>query len=378
MRRIGYPVVAAAVALTGCAAAPTVPDLTLHRSVYFAYVGAESADLIHRIRFGPEGASLDKTVPVGELAVETEGPHALMRSPDGEYLYMTTGHGLPDGKLWKLRAGPDTLVGAPISLGRFPATVDVTPDGLYVFVANFNLHGEKIPSSVSAVYTPDLVELARVPTCTQPHGLRVAPGGNHLYTNCIQDDQLVEIDTRTFEVTRRFSVAVGAEGPIPEDAYRPEDHMVPEPKNPTCSPTWAEPSPDGAKVYVACNKADLILEIDRERWLLTRTLRTGRGVYNLDVSPDGNILLGTLKQGAAVEFFDLEAWKSMGTVASSTTITHGVAITPDSRFAFVSAEGVGAEPGKVDIYDLGTLRRVGEVEVGQQAGGITFWRMERH
>ena len=67
----------------------------------------------------------------------------------------------------------------------------------------------------------------------------------------------------------------------------------------------------------------------------------------------------------------------MGTVQSSTTITHGVAITPDSRFALVSVEGVGAEPGKVDIYDLRTLQRVGEVEVGQQAGGIVFWRMER-
>ena len=67
----------------------------------------------------------------------------------------------------------------------------------------------------------------------------------------------------------------------------------------------------------------------------------------------------------------------MGRVESSTTITHGVAITPDSRFAFVSSEGVGAEPGKVDIYDLETLQRVADVEVGQQAGGIIFWRMER-
>ena len=57
-------------------------------------------------------------------------------------------------------------------------------------------------------------------------------------------------------------------------------------------------------------------------------------------------------------------------------MTHGVAISPDSRYAFVSSEGVGAAPGKVDIYDLNALVRVASVDVGQQAGGIAFWRME--
>ncbi len=364
--------------LLSCATGSANPAGTDLQATYYVYVGAESADLIHRIRFGPDGASVEKTIPVGELSVETEGPHALMRSPDGEHIYMTTGHGFPDGKLWKFQAGPDTLVSAPILLGRFPATVDLTPDGLYAFVANFNLHGEKVPSTISVVYTPDMVEVAQIDTCTQPHGLRVGPRGTHLYTNCIQDDQLVEVDTRTFEVSRRFSVAVGREGSIADGAYRPEDHMRPgQSKSPSCAPTWAEPSPDGAKVYVACNRGDVILEIDTRDWVLLRKLPTGRGIYNLDITPDGKMLVGTLKQGAGVEFFDLESWASVGVVKSSTTITHGVAITPDSRFAFVSAEGVGAEPGKVDIYDLRTLERVADVEVGQQAGGIIFWRMEK-
>jgi DNA-binding beta-propeller fold protein YncE len=61
---------------------------------------------------------------------------------------------------------------------------------------------------------------------------------------------------------------------------------------------------------------------------------------------------------------------------SSTTVTHGVAVSPDSRYAFVSNEGVGAQPGKVDVYDLRGFRRVASVEVGQQAGGIAFWKME--
>jgi hypothetical protein len=65
------------------------------------YVGAESADLLHRIRFGPEGTVVEKTIGVGELAAEMEGPHGLAISRDGQYLHLTTGHGFPDGKYWR-------------------------------------------------------------------------------------------------------------------------------------------------------------------------------------------------------------------------------------------------------------------------------------
>jgi len=320
-----------------------------------------------------------------------------------------------DGKLWKYHAGPDTLVGGPNDLGWFPATIDLTPDGLYAFVANFNLHGEHVPSTVSVVYTPEMIEVDQIETCVMPHGLRMAPDGTHLYTNCMMNDLLVEIDTRTFQVSRYFSLAPGSEGPWEKPMSHEQMHAMhhpdggdghemggdhemgdghdmeemgdgmagmdhsqvgPYPMSNVCSTTWAEPSVDGTKVYVACNKADHILEIDRESWTVLRQFEAGRAPYNLEVTPDGRMLVATLTGGAAVQFFDLEAGEAVAVSESTTTVTHGVVVSPDSRYAFVSVEGVGAEPGKVDIYDLRTFERVGDVEVGQQAGGITFWRME--
>jgi len=380
----------------GFATAQEAPEHT-----YYVYVGAESADLMHRIAWGPDGATVHQTTPVGEIAVETEGPHGFNTSRNGEYIYMTTGHGVPDGKLWKYHAGPDTLVGEPTLLGWFPATVDLTPDGLYAFVANFNLHGEMVPSTVSVVYTPDMIEVDQIETCVMPHGLRMAPDGLHAWSNCMMNDVTVEIDTRTFEVSRMFSVIPGEEGPI-DLPHRMSDGMADHmqsmdhenmsmddmamgdgmmehgglPMSNVCSPTWAEPSVDGSRLYVACNKADHIIEFDVESGEMLRRFEAGRAPYNLDVTPDGRLLVATLKGGAAVEFFSLETGESLATTPSTTTVTHGLVISPDSRYAFVSVEGVGAEPGKVDIYDLRTFERVADVEVGQQAGGITFWRME--
>ena len=364
---------------SGCAGArqpPAAPPRT--PATYWLYVGAESADLVHRLRFGVDGLVVEKTFPVGESAVELEGPHGLQISRDGQWLHLTTGHGSPDGKYWRYALGPDTLAGPGIFLGFFPASLDVTPDGLYAFVVNFNLHGKMVPSSVSVVYTPTSTEVARTVTCTMPHGSRLAPDGLHQYSACMMDDQLVEIDARTFQVSRRFGLAKGSEGPIPADAVDTA-HAAHQPGHPmapaSCSPTWAQPSSDGRTIYVACNKADEIVAIDRATWTIARRLRTGRGPYNLAVTPDGRLLIASLKQGGGVQVFDLSSGASVMDVRSSTTVTHGVAVSPDSRYAFVSSEGKGAEPGKVDVYDLRTLTRAASADVGQQAGGIAFWRM---
>ena len=383
--------------LAACSGGTAGPDATTPAPVgspdpdvtYYVYVGAESADLIHRVKLDASGVSIDQTTPVGEMAVENEGPHGLNVSPDGEFLYMTTAHGVPDGKLWKFDAGPDTLVSRPILLGNFPATLDLTPDGLYAFIANFNLHGEHVPSTVSVVYTPDMVEVDQIPTCTMPHGLRMAPDGLFAYSLCMMDDQLVEIDTRTFEVSRRFTVSTGAEAPL-TDYETPEvmtgangmirggsrsmTQMVM--KDPSCSPTWVEPAPDDRTLYVACNKSDEILVVDRESWSLVRKFPAGRAPYNLGISEDGAVLVASLKSAGQVQFFDAATGESRAVVPSTTTVTHGVALTPDARYAFVSVEGKGAEPGKVDVYDLHSYELVGSVGVGQQAGGIIFWRME--
>lgn len=350
---------------------------------YYVYVGAESADMIYRLRFGPDGFAVEKSIPVGLEATEMEGPHGLQISRDGKWLYMTTGHGTPDGKFWKFALGPDTLVGPPALLGYFPATIDVTPDGLYTFSANFNLHGEMVPSSISVVYTPTNTEVAQTTTCTMPHGSRINAAGTKHYSGCMMDDMLVELDTRTYAVSAKFSLAKDKEGPVSIDEHA--DHNMKHDvdnseghgasRSASCSPTWAQPAATGSLVFVACNKADQVVEVDASTWKITRRFQTGVGPYNLAVTPDGRYLLVTLKKGAGFEMIDLSSGQSVYRERLSTTIGHGVAVSPDSRYAFVSAEGVGAAPGKVDVFDLVAKRKVATANVGQQASGIAFWKV---
>lgn len=325
-------------------------------ATYRVYVANESSDLVSRVAFTPgEGAVVEKEIAVGVMPGDNDGAHGLSVSPDGRYWYLTIAHGTPYGYLWKFDAGPDTLI-ARTRLGLFPATMGITPDGQFLLAANFNLHGDMVPSDISVVYTPEMIEVTRIRTCLMPHGSRVRPDGTRQYSACMHSEQLVEIDLETFEVSSRFDVS-----PAPAAV---------------CSPTWVEPglgSRANRVVYVACNKNQEVLEVDTGRWEVSRRFATGLAPYNLEVTAGGERLIATLKGEQAVAVFDLASGRELGRVKTSRPVTHGVVASPDGRYAFVSNESVGAVRGTLDVIDLETLELVASVELAHQSGGIDFW-----
>lgn len=344
---------------------------------YYVFVAAEAADRISLVRFGPHGARVERDIPIGLMPADADGPHGVAISPDGRFLYVSTAHGTPYGYLWKLDAATGKVLGRT-ELGYFPATLALTPDGVFAFVVNFNLHGDIVPSSVSVVDVDHMIEIARVTTCTMPHGSRLNPQGTAQYSACMMDDQLVELDARTFAVSRHLGLAAGApsgagapatapSGPTPASTRHPA---------PVCSPTWAQPSPDGTKVFVACNRSNEIVEVDVADWRVARRWPAGNGVYNLAITADGRLLLGTNKRDQSVSLFDVTRGAEVARIATTRKIVHGVAVSPDDRYAFVSIEGIGSEPGTVEVIDLAARQRVASADVGQMAGGIAMWKME--
>jgi DNA-binding beta-propeller fold protein YncE len=373
----GWGAALAGVALAGCAAAP--PPMAAGAAgpapAYVAYVVSESADQASRVEFGPGGARVADRRTIGTNPVEVEGPHGVAVSPDGRFYYVTVAHGTPYGYLLKISTETGEVAGQT-TLGLFPATVDVTPDGEYAFVSNFNFHGDPVPSSISKVHLPTMKEVARTETCVMPHGSRVNAAGTKHYSVCMMDQVLVEIDVASGRVSRRFSLAPGREGITSGGGGSEHSAMGhgAQGAGQVCAPTWAHPGADGSFVYVACNRGGYVLEVDTRSWKVARRFTTGEAPYNLATTPDGRLLLVTLKnrKAPATEVIELQSGRTLARVPATAVLPHGVAVTPDSRYAFVSAEGVGAEPGKVDVIDLRSLERVASTAVGQQAGGIAL------
>ena len=359
---------------------------------YFVLVGAESVDKISLIRFGADGATVIRDRYVGVNPTELAGPHGVAVSPDTKSYFVTTAHGMPYGRLLKYDAATDEAKGF-VQLGNFPATVQVSPDGFYVWAVNFNLHGEMVPSDVSVVAADEMIEIARIPTCTMPHGSRLSPDGTKHYSVCMMDEELVEIDTHTLKVSRHFFLTAGKEmgmAGAPMLRAAPGKTMAPmapmsgmshgmEPPAPGdigCSPTWVQPSPDGTKLWVACNKSSEVVEIDTKTFTLSRRMPTGNGVYNLAVTHDGNTIITTNKRDASVSLIDVTSGKERARIPTTRKVASGVTVSDDDRYVFVSIEGTGSQPGTVDVIDLASGTKVASVDVGQQAGGIDFWKSE--
>ncbi len=336
---------------------------------YLVYVVCESADKVVLVRFGPKGLQIGHETRIGLMPMDINGPHGIAVSPDKQFLYVSVGHGRPDGSVWKLKTGTDEVIRfAP--LGLFPATTDISRDGAFLYVANANFHGDMVPSSISVVATDEMVEVKRITTCTMPHGSRLNPQGTKHYSACMMDDMLAEIDTQTFEVSRYFMLSAGKEMGM---SGAPDKQM--KMSELTCVPTWAQPSNDGSEIYVACNKANDIVAVGATSWKLLRRFPAGTGVYNLAMTKDGR-LIATNKRGQSVSVFDPKTGKELARIPTKRKIVHGAVVTPDNRYAFISVEGIGSDPGTVEVIDLNSLTNVGTLDVPQQAAGIDFWKTE--
>lgn len=358
--------IAAVLCASATLLAAKAPDKT-----YFVYLVCESADKVAVVKYGKDGARLDHTVHTGVLPTgDISGPHGIVISPDRQFYYVTIAHGRPYGQVLKYRLRDDAVVGQT-TLGYFPATIDVSSDGNFVYAVNFNLHGDMVPSSVSVVATDAMVEAARVQTCVMPHGSRLNPEGTLQYSGCMMDDMLVEIDTAHFRVSRYFVLTRGKEA---GGNGSPSVHHAM--GDATCSPTWAQPSADGSSVFVACNKSDEIVEVDAKQWKLVRRIPAGPGVYNLAVSRDGKLLVATNKRGQSVSIFDVQSGRELMRRPTKRKVPDGVVISPDNQYAFVAVEGIGSEPGTVEVIDLQALDTVATVDVPEQAVGIDFWKSE--
>jgi YVTN family beta-propeller protein len=362
-----------------CSTLPLAAQDPRAAAPFTLYVSSEAGDMVTRIAVDSGGWHRVKEIPVGQLATDLDGPHHVAVAPDGRHWYVSLAHGAPFGAVWKYTTS-DSLVGR-VRVGMFPTTVGLSPDGEWAYVPNSDFHGDRgQENSVAVLYLPDMTQLAEIPACDMPHGSRFSRAGTRVYIACMMSDELLEIDPSRLAIARRVPLGSGAAGHAPHDGQAPALAPArPAPgaasstmpgQNPDCLATYVSVSPDDRLLYVACSKSHDVQVRDARTLALVRRLPAGDGTYNVEPSPDGRWVLATNKKAQSVSVFDTRTWREVARVPTSKRVPHGIAFSPDSRYAFVSVESVGSDPGAVDAIDLSTSRRVASLEVRYQPTGI--------
>ena len=314
-------------------------------------VGLESEDAVAVV--DPVGGTVVRKIPVGISGEDVEGVHALAVSPDGRHYYLAIAHGWPNGSVWKLTTANDSLEGRA-NVGLFPATMAITPDGTWLFVANYNLHGDPALDTVSAVHTPTMTEVARIPVCTKPHGMVASHDGTSVYASCTRDNVVRRIDVASLSVVDSTNVRT--------EQDRAEDR--------TCYPAGLALSADDSKLYVACHRHAEIRVVSTDALdTITNTIPTGGGPYLIRLEPGGRRLWVPNRDDGTFTVIDLDDERPVATRPASASHPHTFAFGPDGT-AYLSMESHGVVPGAIDVIDPATLEIRRSIEVGLQATGI--------
>ena len=364
------------------------PHLTFSQS-YYLYVASESEDTVSLLKFDKNQIEEIERISVGTFPTEIEGPHGITVDPNGKYWYLSLAHGNPFGKLIKYSTKTNKVVDET-TLGLFPASMQISTITGFLYCVNFNLHGTMAPSNVSVVDPETMTEITKITTGSMPHGSRISPDGLYQYSVAMMSGELFEIDALGLKVNRvldlenkmmknqKMNHKMMDEDKKIDNMEMNEDKMISiqNMKHSMVKPTWVIPHPNLKLAYIAGNGSNEIIEVDLENWEVSDRFKTGKGPYNLEISPNGELLIGTIKSEGKTAIWGLKDKKLLSLLKNTTSISHGIAISSDSKYAFISSEGIGGEPGIVDVISLETFKLISSVEVGKQAGGIAFWKKE--
>ncbi|MFN2571025.1 MAG: YncE family protein [Gemmatimonadales bacterium] len=351
------------VLLAAVAASPPPPP------TYRVLVASESGDIVTELTWDGTALAVAKVVPVGVMPADIDGPHNVTVAPDGSAWYVTIAHGTPYGSLWKMSGATDSLLGQA-QVEMFPTTVALTPDGALAFVANSDFHGDHPRVNVvTIVQTATMTPVTNLHACDMPHGVKVNHAGTAVYVSCMNSDEILEIDRQSLRIRRRHKTGegMGMPGmPMHAGGAGPPAH--------DCMPTFVSVSPDDRRLYVACNHGNTLQVLDAGSLEVIQEIPVGAGAYNVEPSSDGHWVIVTNKKAQSVSLIDAQRLVEVAKIPTSKSLPHGVAYSPDGRWAFISQESVGADPGAVDVIDLSTHARVASIAVPRQPTGIAILR----
>ncbi|HVT00369.1 MAG TPA: PKD domain-containing protein [Solirubrobacterales bacterium] len=232
------------------------------------------------------------------------------------------------------------VVGRPIEVGKGAASVAVTPNGRYAYVA------DALGESVSVVDIAARRNVATIEVGNTPFGLAISPDGSHVYVTDRGSEEVSVIDTQTRQVVRAIDIP------------------------PISRPTGVAISPDGKRAYVTEAGADSVQAIDvASMETLGKPIEVGESPAGVEFTPDGKTAYVVDQGGDEVSAIDTATRKVTSIPLNGGEEPRGIVVSPDGRKAFV----VNLLSDSVSVIDTATNKAIKEIPVGAgpQEVGIT-------
>ncbi|MBU0664416.1 MAG: CxxxxCH/CxxCH domain-containing protein [Proteobacteria bacterium] len=229
-------------------------------------------------------------------------PFGFYASPSITYLTdVTLNPTIPKNELRFYQTSNRTLL-ATVNVGNNPKGVAATPNGKYIYVANYD------DNTVSVVARATQTVVATVPSGNGPTGVDVTPNGAYVYVTNFTDNTVSVISTTDNSVIK--TITVGA------------------------NPNGIAVSPNGAYAYVTNYGDNTVSVIQTSDNTVVVTINVGINPFGIAFTPDGSrvyVTNYTDNSVSVIKTSDNTIIKTITDVLSP----KGIASTPDGRFIYV-------------------------------------------
>jgi YVTN family beta-propeller protein len=226
-----------------------------------------------------------------------------------------------------------------IPTGPNPHEIAVTPDQRFAYLSSYEPPGNTI--SVIDLVNRKQIKQINTGKYIRIHGVAIAPDGKNAYFTAGQSGFVVEVDTKTNEITRE----IPTHGKI--------SHMV-------------YVSPDNKTLYTGNETSGDVSVIDRVSGKLIALVKTGKGAGGMSFTSDGKYLWVTNENDETIAIIDLAVNKVVETFKCAGIIKR-IRFTDNDKIALITS---WTKEGELIVFDVPNRKEIKRIKVGDHAIGI--------
>lgn len=236
---------------------------------------------------------------------------------------------------------PATLeVRINLPTGRAPHEAAASPDGRFVYVANYGRETDGNTLTVIDVAARKVAGTIDLGDFKRPHGIRVSRDGRTLWVTCEANQAVLGIEAATGKIVENYGTGQRV------------SHML-------------VPSHDEQKLYVASIGSGTVTVIDRKTRQV-ESLPTGAGAEGIDISPDGKFVWIANRSANTISVLDTATETIVTNLKAGGEMPIRVKFTLDGKEVLVS----NARSNTVSVFDAVRREEIAKIQTGFSPVGI--------
>ncbi|MBV6477482.1 MAG: 6-phosphogluconolactonase [Ignavibacteria bacterium] len=307
----------------------------------------QAADVVAVLK--TDNMQVTRLVPVGGRSNQLDAPHYVNLSPDSRYFYVSL---IQEGYVEKYDVSNYAEVGR-MQAGSSPAHIEITPDGNYGFVTNFESTGSVTTTTKFNATNMTVTDIFSEVRMKGPHGMALTNDGNTLFVASEIGEYIFKIDANHFYAS--------------DTTYEkaPIDPSVPPSGNGTSNfrPYQIVLSPDQNYLYISCRGANQIRIYNAADLQQVNAINLGTGAFPLlmKFTDNGQYLFVCNRNNNTVSVINTSTQSIVTTITDVGIQPHGVDFSQDGQYAIIACEtqsGFNGHHPQVGSQKIGVTRLI--------------------